>query len=152
MKIFRTTCCTLLLGTLIMLEQAAEGQALKVLVLEATSGKPQNKVNIRYFCEGVSQNSPPMTTTTNSEGLAMVRHTCGGEEKIDIEATALPKEKCGGMESLSLKEISSRGIVTVPDRGGAGIECPTKVSKKLMPVPGQVIIFIKKPNWFQSHF
>jgi len=42
------------------------------------------------------------------------------------------------------------GVISKPTADG-GIWCPAKVSKKLKPIPGQVIIFVKKPTWWQKH-
>ena len=64
--------------------------------------------------------------------------------------TALPKEECGGEVDTTFKEIVTVGVISPPDAAGE-MQCPTKISRKLKPVPGQVIIFIKKPNWFQPH-
>jgi hypothetical protein len=73
------------------------------------------------------------------------------DEEIEIWVTALPKEECGSVAVLTLKEILSVGVINPPDGAGQMV-CPTKISKKLKPVPGQVILFIKKPSWMQSHF
>ena len=73
------------------------------------------------------------------------------DQKIAFDVTALPKEQCGELQAVTLKEISEIGIVGPPD-GEGEMHCPTKISRKLKPVPGQVIIFIKKPSWWRYRF
>jgi hypothetical protein len=129
-------------------------QDLKVLVLDALNGKPQVRVEVDYIC---TDRIPPTPSRllkpvfTNSEGLATISNICSNEEKIELSIfPPVPKKVCGGLNPFTFKELSSVGIVSKPDSDG-GIWCPTKVSKKLKPVPGQVIVFVKKPTWWQSH-
>jgi hypothetical protein len=84
--------------------------------------------------------------------LAEITYFCGEEQKIEISLFPSDrKEQCGGGPTPpKFQEISSVGVVRKPDADG-GIWCPTKVSKKLKPVPGQIIMFINKPTWWQSH-
>ena len=94
--------------------------------------------------------SPSIDATTNSEGIVQVQYTCGAEEVLSIDVTPrTPKEQCGDTVSLTLEEIA-RGLVADPNSAG-GIGCPTKIRKKLKPVPWTVIMFVKKPTWYQSH-
>jgi hypothetical protein len=51
---------------------------------------------------------------------------------------------------MKLNDVVSAGFLSKPDAAG-GIWCPTKISRTLKPVPGQVIMFVKKPTWWQSH-
>jgi hypothetical protein len=70
-----------------------------------------------------------------------------------IEIAVFPpnkKEQCGGDAGMTFNDVASGGFVSKPDSAG-GIWCPTKVSRTLKPVPGQVTIFVKKPTWWQSH-
>jgi hypothetical protein len=68
----------------------------------------------------------------------------------DWKSNAYAKTQCGGVEPLTLQQISSTGNLSNPSSDG-NIWCPTKISQKLKPVPGQVTIFIKKPTWYQVH-
>ena len=122
----------------------------RVLVLDALDGKPQSGVEISYLCVGKPRNSPSKPTSTNQEGVAEVPYSCGDEQGIELQATAHKKEQCGGFAPVAFKNIESVGVISKPDADG-GIWCPTKVSKKMKPVPGQVIMFVKKPTWWQSH-
>ena len=125
-------------------------QDLRVLVLDALDGKPQASVDVEYFCTGPSHNTAHKRVLTNNEGLAAFSNPCSNEEEIDISVYPHNKKEQCGEGSITVKEILSVGAVAKPDADG-GIWCPTKVSKKMKPVPGQVIIFIKKPTWWQSH-
>jgi len=127
-------------------------QSVKVLVLDALNGKPQSGVEVHYFCTSETRNFlPGDSDTTGSDGIALVSYPCKEDQKIVFDVTALPKEECGDLPALSLKEILEVGIISAPD-GVGEMHCPTKISRKLKPVPGQVIIFIKKPSWLQYRF
>jgi hypothetical protein len=129
-------------------------QDLKVLVLDALNGKPQVGVEVSFICTGKIPSTPSRSVKpvfSNSEGLAKITNICSNEEEIELSIfPPEPKEQCGGPISFTFRELSSVGIISKPDSDG-GIWCPTKVSKKLKPVPGQVIVFVKKPTWWQSH-
>jgi hypothetical protein len=130
--------------------QAMAAQTFDVLVLDALNGKPQAGVKVNYFCSGRTNELPPKSVLTNSHGIAEVPYRCSSEAKIEINALApLPKEQCGEVAPLTPEEISS-GVVSNPSAAG-NIWCPTRVSKKLKPTPKQIIIFVKKPTWWQSH-
>jgi hypothetical protein len=129
---------------------AASTQTFSVLVLDALSGEPQANVVVDYFCEGRGF-APQNKVTTGKNGLAVVPFLCDGEAKIELSLIASTnKEECGGLAPLSFAEILTQGAISKPD-GAGNIWCPTKVSKKMQRVPGQVIMFIKKPTWWQSH-
>jgi hypothetical protein len=126
-------------------------QDLKVLVLDALDGKPQANVEVKYFCVGPPSNSAPQAATTNNEGFSTISNFCNEKQEIDI--LVFPpnnKEECGGDAGMNFNDVLSRGFVSKPDSAG-GIWCPTKVSRTLKPVPGRVILFVKKPTWWQSH-
>jgi hypothetical protein len=145
-------CCVLLLemasahGTIV-------AQSIKVLVLDAVSGKPQVGVEVHYFCQDEHRNYFPVESeTTNAEGVAIVPYACGGENPtIHLFVTALRKEECGDIPGLQFEEIVSRGFISAPD-GEGEMHCGTKISRKLKPTPGQVAVFIKKPSWWQARF
>jgi hypothetical protein len=127
-------------------------QNVEVLVLDALSGKPQSGVEVHYFCQSRTHNFLPADSDiTNSEGLAIVSYPCKGDQKIEFWVTASKKEECGELNAVTLTEIFSTGIISQPDAEGQ-MQCPTKISRKLKPVSGQIVIFIKKPSWWQSHF
>jgi hypothetical protein len=134
--------------------QTLMAQSVRVLVLDAKSGKSQSGVEVYYFCSRPCPPHnflPPDSDITNSEGLAIVGLPCHEGDNIDFFVTALPKEECGGEVYVTFKEILSVGIISPPDAAGE-MHCPTKISRNLKPAPGQVIIFIKKPSWVQYHF
>jgi hypothetical protein len=140
------------LAILILAPTALVAQSVNVLVLDALSGKPQSGVKVHYYCQSEPRNFLPGDSDfTKSDGLAVVAYPCKADQKIVFDVTALPKEECGDLPPLSLKEISEVGIISAPD-GVGEMHCSTKISRKLKPVPGQVIIFIKKPSWLQYRF
>ena len=147
----------LLFACMLSFTRGMIAQDLQVLVLDALNGKPQASVKVEYFCTGrprITQPNPAMTspsrTITNSGGLALFANPCGREEEIEISVYPPDKKEQCGVGPVTLREIISVGFVSKPDADG-GIWCPTKVSKTLKPVPGQVIMFVKKPTWWQSH-
>ena len=127
-----------------------QAQSLKVLVLDALDGKPQANVKVEYFCMGPPINSTHKTTVTDNEGTALISNFCSDKQEIDISIYPPNKKEQCGVGPITLKDILSVGAVAHPDADG-GIWCPTKVSRTLKPVPGQVIMFVKKPTWWQSH-
>lgn len=153
MRFLRLLCWFLVAGIL-STQTKVMAQDLKIRVLDALNGKPQAGVQVHYICMGKIPPTPSRSVKpvfTNTEGLAEITNICSNEEEIELSVFApAPKEQCGGTISFTFKELSSVGIVSKPDSDG-GIWCPAKVSKKLKPVPGQVIVFVKKPTWWQSH-
>ena len=125
-------------------------QDLQVLVLDALDGKPQANVEVEYFCTRTQHNSAHKKALTRNDGSAKFSNPCSAEEEIEISIYPPNKKEQCGVGSVTLKEILSEGVVAQPDAAG-GIWCPTKVSKTLKPVPGQVIMFVKRPTWWQSH-
>lgn len=152
--LFRTlmigeTACVLLFATPGTL--AGQTPSFHVLVLDALDGKPQANVEIEPLCAGLPRNFSEETVLTNDRGIATILYACG--EKQEIEIAAFPpnkKEQCGGDAGMTFNDVVSMGFLSKPNSDG-GIWCPTKVSKKLKLVPGQAIIFVKKPTWWQSH-
>ena len=143
--------CSLLIAGMLSSQMSAMAQDLKVLVLDALNGKPQANVKVEYFCSNprLLHNSEHKMTSTSNEGLAAFPNPCSDEEEIEIAVYPREKEECG-VGPVTLKEILSVGFIAKPDADG-GIWCPTKVSRTLKPVPGQVVLFVKKPTWWQSH-
>jgi len=142
----------IILAILILAPTALIAQSVKVLVLDALNGKPQIGVEVHYYCQSETHNFlPGDSDITKSDGLAIVAYPCKADQKIVFDVTALPKEECGDLPALSLKQIAEVGIISAPD-GVGEMHCSTKISRKLKPVPGQVIIFIKKPSWLQYRF
>jgi hypothetical protein len=128
----------------------AQTPKFKVLVLDALDGKPQPGVVITSFCEGIGFSSFHEFKTA-SDGIADVIYYCDeGHEEIDVEVPGEAKGECGGLGALTLTDILTKGIISVPN-GAGNYWCPTKQRRKLKPVPGQIIIFVKKPTWWQSH-
>ena len=150
---------TLLVTTLFLLTTEVRAQSFKVLVLDAVSGKPQENIHVNFYCSDSRRNYFPVEEDdTDSEGIVNIPYKCKGDQpKIVINAGGAVemrhhKEQCGGDEVVaSYEQISSKGIISSPDEAGQ-MQCTTKISRKLKPVPGQVVIFVKKPSWWQSHF
>jgi hypothetical protein len=130
---------------------AAQTRTFQVLVLDALDGKPQANVKIEPLCAGRPRNFFEETAFTNARGIAAIPYTCADKQKIEI-AVFPPnkKEQCGGDAGMTFDGVITAGFLSKPDSAG-GIWCPTNVSKKLKPVPGQAIIFVKKLTWWQSH-
>ncbi|HEY4356769.1 MAG TPA: hypothetical protein VGN16_13550 [Acidobacteriaceae bacterium] len=131
----------------------AQGQSLKfnVLVLDALDGKPEANVEIGYFCEGKGWN-PQTSVKTGLNGKAEVPYPCEGGTRIEIrlQVPGGKKEECGGVGPLDISYVLSHGFLSPPN-GAGGLWCPTRQSRKLSAVPGQITVFIKKPTWWQSH-
>jgi hypothetical protein len=140
----------LLAGTLFPQDRVMD-QTLNVLVLDALDGKPQANVKVLSLCAGPPRNFWGKSVFTSDNGIATISYRCNDKQAIEIEV--LPpnrKEQCGDDVKVNFKDAMSVGFISNPSAAG-GIWCPTKVSKSLKPVPGQVIIFVKKPTWWQSH-
>lgn len=122
----------------------------KVLVLDALDGRPQAAMNISFLC-GEIPHETNLRVTTDENGVAEVPYSCKSGSKIEVVAVGnIRKEGCGGGIMATIEDITSTGVVSKPDSAGS-IWCPTKVSARLKPVPGQVTLFVKKPTWWQSH-
>lgn len=123
---------------------------VRVLVLDALDGKPQVGVHVWYLCNEIPHGTNTYAVTDQT-GTADVPFSCSPGNKIELDAVPkIGKEGCGGGVAATLQEIKSIGVISDPTSAG-GIWCPTKVSRKLTPVPGQVTLFVKKPTWWQSH-
>jgi hypothetical protein len=131
--------------------QVQSQELIKVLVLDALDGRPEANVSVGYLCDEIPH-STNTQSTTDAAGIAFVPYTCTPGTKLELDAVpnSVKKEGCGGGVSATFEEIRSKGVIGAPDSAG-GIWCPTKISRKLAPVPGQVIMFVKKPTWWQSH-
>jgi len=141
----------LLFGCFLFCSGGVVAQDLKVLVLDALNGKPQANVKVEYFCVGPPSNSTSKAVLTDDKGLASISNFCSDQQKVEILLfPSDKKEQCGGDAGMSFSDVLSGGFLSHPDSAG-GIWCPTKVSKGLKPVPGQVTLFVKKPTWYQSH-
>jgi hypothetical protein len=125
-------------------------QSFKVLVLDALDGKPQPGVTVFYLCDEIPH-STNTSVVTDKTGVAEVPYSCTSGRRIELSAVPTTrKEGCGGGVSASITDIESAGVNNRPDSDG-GIWCPTKISRKVPQVPGQVTLFVKKPTWWQSH-
>lgn len=156
----RITQNTLLLAALALINVHLEAQSFKVLVLNAVNGKPRSNMQVDYYCSDATRSylADEIEDDTDDEGVVIVPYQCKGKDaRIHISvgddpAARSPWEQCGGSAvTATIEEISSEGIVHAPDAAGQ-MQCTTKISRKLKPVPGQVTIFVKKPSWMQSHF
>ena len=151
-RIKRSLFFALLLRTCLAAGPLA-AQSFKVLVLDAVSGKPQSGMDIDYMCQGQKNTFPGITVSTDTSGIAVVAWKCRDDEKILLSVTGLPKEQCGGADPLlTLNEILSVGYIAPTDGDGNNLHCTNKIRRKLKPVPGQVIIFTKKANWWEARF
>jgi hypothetical protein len=141
----------LFLLSLLFFQPRIMAQDIKVLVLDALSGKPQANVKVESFCIGPPRNFGAQKAFTDTAGFANLSNTCNDKQKIEIQAfPPNRKEQCGDDVSINVNDAKSVGFISNPSSAG-GIWCPTKVSKTLKPVPGQVIMFVKRPTWYQSH-
>jgi len=143
--------CWLLSACTLLCQPEIMAQDVKVLVLDALDGRPQANVEVEYFCAGPPRNSAFERTTTDKEGFAKISNFCSEKQQLEISVYSPDsKEQCGDDAVMNYNDVLSRGFVNKPDSAG-GIWCPTKVSRTLKPLPGQVILFIKRPTWWQSH-
>ncbi len=121
--------------------RVADYASFRVLVLDALSGKPQSNVTIPYLCDEIPH-SVTAEAMTDAKGVAVVPYTCKPGNKIELDAVLeIGKEGCGGGVGATLEEIMSSWRHLVPH----------KDQPQTAPVPGQVILFVKKPTWWQSH-
>jgi hypothetical protein len=128
--------------------QTMPAQEIKVLVLDGMDGKPQAGVDILFACEGETF-GPTKVIKTDKDGLAVIPFTCGSKRYITVSAfPPEPKAQCGDNVESTLDEIMSKGVISNPS-GESDITCPKKISKTLKPVPGQIVLFVRKPNWWQ---
>jgi hypothetical protein len=126
-------------------------QDLKVLVLDALDGTPQANVKVEPFCAGPPLNFDGKSAFTNDEGIAVVSYVCNDKQTMEIDVfPPNKKEQCGDDVNFNLNDVTSMGFISNPSADG-GIWCPTKVSRTLKPKSGQVIVFVKKPTWWQAH-
>jgi hypothetical protein len=140
-----------MLACILSCNRGLVAQDLHVRVLDALNGKPQANVKVEYFCVGLPRNSAPKRSITSDEGIAKISNLCNDKQKTAISVyPPNKKEQCGDDAVMTFKDVVSAGFLSKPDAAG-GIWCPTKVSRTLKPVPGQVILFVKKPTWWQSH-
>jgi hypothetical protein len=141
----------LILLSPIFLGAFAGAQTFKVRVLEALSGKPRSDMPISFFCEGRYKETM-MDVVTDRDGFVAVPYGCkSGRIKIDVSIDKNGKvEGCGDLGPQSIEQIMEVGVISDPTAAG-GIWCPARVSKKLKQVPGQVIVFVKKPTWWQKY-
>jgi hypothetical protein len=129
-------------------------QELQVLVLDALDGKPQSNVTVKSLCVGPPSYVWGKPLVTNDKGAATIAYLCNDEQKLEISVyPPNKKEQCGDDAMTMFNDAASGGFISDPSAiGGIGqMWCPNKVSKTLKPVPGQVIMFVKKPTWWQSH-
>lgn len=143
----------------VFLPALGEAQTFKVRVLDALNGKPYDNFPVYYFCSSESQNKIAIKhTATDSDGFAEINYECTSGQQIDINTGDLDGksiytgkvETCGWLASQTIEQILNVGVISEPTADG-GIWCPARVSKKMKPIPGQVIIFVKKPTWWQKH-
>jgi hypothetical protein len=152
MRFMRLLCWFLLAGMLSH-QTKVLAQDLKVLVLDALDGKPQANVKVEPLCAGLPRNFPEKTAFTNDKGIATISYVCNEKQVIEIEV--IPpnrKEQCGADAKTNFNDAMSVGFISDPSSATiGGMWCPTKVSKTLKPVPGQITVFVKKPTWWQAH-
>jgi hypothetical protein len=143
----------------VFLAALGRAQTFKVRVLDALNGKPYNNLPINYYCFSEGQHKIAIKSiATGSNGFAEVNYECQKGERIYILTGALDGkstwtgkiEECGSLEPQTIEQILNVGVISKPTAAG-GIWCPAKVSEKLKPIPGQVILFAKKPTWWQKH-
>lgn len=141
-----------------------EHKQFSVLVLDALNGKAQAGFEVLSSCEskGLSKSDFEQAKKTDPNGIAQIPFRCNKNDRIQLSVTqrsisnnyessdGYDKQECGYLEPQSLEQILTVGLISKPTAAG-GIWCPTKISKKMNPVPGQVIIFVKKPTWWQVH-
>jgi hypothetical protein len=143
-----------LLACMFSFTRGVMAQDLQVLVLDALDGKPQVNVKVKSLCAGPPSNVWGKPAFTNDTGVATISYVCNDKQKLQISVyPPKKKEQCGGDAITIFNDAASVGFISDPSAtGGIGeMWCPTKVSKSLKPVPGQVIMFVKKPTWWQSH-
>lgn len=121
-----------------------------VLVLDALSGKPEPNASVLYLCDEVPH-ATNLRAKTDASGAVQIPYRCSSGTRLELDVVPMiGKEGCGGGVKATLEEIQAKGLIADPSSAG-GIWCPAKVSRKLAPHPGEVILFVKKPTWWQSH-
>ena len=143
-----------LIFMLIVSSTANDVPRFRVLVLDALDGKPQAAMDVDFLCDEIPHQTN-LKVTTDKNGVAEVPYPCKSGSKIEVVAIenihkGPHKEGCGGGIAATIEDINSTGVISKPDSAGS-IWCPTKISARLKPVPGQITLFVKKPTWWQSH-
>ena len=134
----------------IAISETSKVSYFEILVLDAISGRPEANTKITFFCE--APRTPSTSVFTDGSGLTHVPFYCSQGTKIQFTIyPRIQKEQCGGNPSLTLEEILSKGVVSSPVSDGGLFCSSTKFIKRLVPVPGRVVVFVKKPSWWQSH-
>jgi hypothetical protein len=134
----------------IQTQAQAPSATINVLVLDAISGKPEPNATVMYLCDEVPH-ATNLRAKTDASGAVQIPYQCSSGTRLELDVvTTIGKDGCGGGVSATLEEIQAKGLIAGPSSAG-GIWCPAKVSRKLVPHPGVVTLFVKKPTWWQSH-
>ncbi len=151
MRVSRMLLYIAISGVLFSTNAPLMAQVFRVLVLDAVDGSAQSGVEVRFFCTGRKGNEPPQSVTTSSSGLAEIPFRCGTNARIGLSLVVPPpKLECGKLAPLDFDDISARGVISTPN-GEGNLWCPAKISSKKKSVPGLVLVFVKKPAWWQTH-
>jgi hypothetical protein len=152
---FKSTVLTVTLFGMMFTGLSFQAQMFKVSVLNALNGTPFKGVKVFYICEG-QYFDPSKWFMTDTNGIAEIPYVCRDTRvKIDLGTGSdtiwdSKVEECGDLTYQTLQQILDIGIISNPTAEG-GLWCPAKISKKMKPIPGQVIIFVKKPTWYQKN-
>lgn len=134
----------------IQTQAQASSATINVLVLDALSGKPEPNATVMYLCDEVPH-ATNLRAKTDASGAVQIPYQCSSGTRLELDVVpTIGKEGCGGGVIATLEEIQAKGLVADLSSAG-GIWCPAKVSRKLVPHPGEVILFVKKPTRWQSH-
>ncbi len=107
-------------------------------------------IHVNYVCDN-SPHFQPRPVVTGNKGIAEIPYTCHANNTIEMWTYSPDgKRGCGGTIAETIGRIEATGIVSNPG-SSAGMMCSTRVSRKMKPTPGEVVLFVKKPNWWQSH-
>jgi hypothetical protein len=132
-----------------------DAQTFRVRVLDALNGKPYEGILIHAECAGTW--TPESTdVATDGSGYAQIQYQCKDSAPIRINTNMNRTawmgrlEECGERGYQNIEQILKSGVISDPSADG-GIWCPRKISKKLKPIQAQVILFVKKPTWYQRN-
>jgi hypothetical protein len=134
----------------IQTQAQAPSTTINVLVLDALSGKPEPNATVTYLCDEVPH-ATNLRAKTDASGAVQIPYQCSSGTRLELHVVpTIGREGCGSGVIATLEEIQMKGLIADPSSAG-GIWCPAKVSRKLVPHPGEVILFVKKTTWWQSH-
>jgi hypothetical protein len=131
----------LIASSALILAAPVFSQSITVFVVHAKNGRPLNGQPVDVYNADVLPLRLLHFGKTGADGLASVTLPVPAPEVISIH----PGQWSGARNMYSVKEISTVGVISKNQcRGG------DKLEGKFQPKPGQIIVFVSPPRWWQG--